>query len=480
MVAAAAASSCATLLRYVLPLALVNIIKDGSEQVVDAGIARDPDARNAERVLAAFGICWYMCILVSGVVGTVQQVALVLGKTATGRRSVLTVYAGVCSFACSGFAFVGLYGPASRWVFEELHGLSGDTLHTAQLMISALSVFPLVYGCKKYYSGILSANKTTFWISCGAMLNVGTVFGVVIALKLLRPTSWVGWEPVLALYTSEVVDCSVVATAARRLQRQKSKQYEPVGIPTATTGSGKSSNGGAAGSSVWGVVRFAWPLALRETTMGISRPFINLWVARTTAATAARLATSGMHAETAAAGAALDDSSGDPAAAAAAAELAVLIVVYPFIHVSYGWLNELRSIAAAYADDPVVTAWLRTFYYLAMSFSLFCCYVLAWSPLSEWLLLNVTGITPELFQRCVIPLRLFTAWPPAVALRSYTQGQALKLRRTERLAPAGPLRVLAIFSTLQCISVLGECSARSTALHSIAPLGPSPRHAAHT
>jgi len=48
-------------------------------------------------------------------------------------------------------------------------------------------------------------------------------------------------------------------------------------------------------------VQFSWPLALRELTMGLSRPLINLWVARGERGTE---------------------------------ELAVLIIVFPFIHVA--------------------------------------------------------------------------------------------------------------------------------------------------
>jgi hypothetical protein len=60
--------------------------------------------------------------------------------------------------------------------------------------------------------------------------------------------------------------------------------------------------------------------------MGLSRPMINLWVAR---------------------GATGGGGGGGAAAIEAEAEgarqLSVLVVVFPFIHVAYGWLNELRS-----------------------------------------------------------------------------------------------------------------------------------------
>ena len=54
-------------------------------------------------------------------------------------------------------------------------------------------------------------------------------------------------------------------------------------------------------------MQFSWPLALRELTMGLSRPLINLWVAR------------GEH---------------------GTEELAVLIIVFPFIHVACEYLER--------------------------------------------------------------------------------------------------------------------------------------------
>ena len=65
----------------------------------------------------------------------------------------------------------------------------------------------------------------------------------------------------------------------------------------------------------------------------------------------------------------------------------------------------------------------------------------------------MTGVQPELVALCVTPMRIFTLWPPAVALRSYCQGRALRERRTKALAAAGPLRVLAIATTLQLFSL---------------------------
>ena len=127
----------------------------------------------------------------------------------------------------------------------------------------------------------------------------------------------------------------------------------------------------------------------------------------------------------------------------------------PFIHVAYGWLNELKNLGAAFKDDRSVSDAIKPFYLIATSCSLGLMVLLGWLPVGAWILTNITGVDPALVARCIGPMRLFTLWPPAVALRSYCQGMALRERRTEALAPAGPLRVVAIACTLQFFSTLG-------------------------
>jgi hypothetical protein len=272
------AASYTTLLRFVVPLACVNFIHDFSEQVVDAGIARDPSATNAESTLAAFGICWYLCVLTTSVIGTVQQVALVLGRTPSSKRSILRLYACASACAAAGFIFVGLVGPASDIVFIKIHQLSGPTLQAAQLMIVTMAGFPPLMMVKKFYYGILSAQKATGVISAAAMVNVFGVVVTVISLRLVQPanSSWSGWEPVLALYVGESLDLAIVATPAiRRLCCGDSTVASGPASPSVYSLTRADVN-----VSVWMVARFCWPLVLRETTMGLSRPMINLWVAR--------------------------------------------------------------------------------------------------------------------------------------------------------------------------------------------------------
>ncbi len=130
----------------------------------------------------------------------------------------------------------------------------------------------------------------------------------------------------------------------------------------------------------------------------------------------------------------------------------------PFIHVAYGWLNELKNVAPAFKNDQTILEAIKPFYLIAMNCSLGLMVIFAWLPVGAWILTEVTGVHPDLVAQCIGPLRLFTLWPPAVSLRSYCQGMAMCERRTEALAAAGPLRVVAIAATLGMFTILKSTS----------------------
>ena len=271
-------SATSALLCFVLPLVCVNWIKDLAEQVVDAGIVRSESssAEDASRTLASFGICWYICTLFTAICGTAQQATLVLGAAPTGRRNVVRLYGLFAAFAGLAFISIGLLPAVSNMVFVELHEVTDErTLVTAKAMIVLMAGFPLLEMVKKYYSGVLSRHKKTFWITVGALANVGGIFVSITILINIHPEQGIlsadsaAWLPVAGLYTGGLCDTAVVFTAARRCS-----------AAAATAAAASSKPPAVDNETLWRVVRFSWPLALRELTMGLSRPLINLWVAR--------------------------------------------------------------------------------------------------------------------------------------------------------------------------------------------------------
>ncbi|MEZ4732415.1 MAG: hypothetical protein R3E79_35335 [Caldilineaceae bacterium] len=153
-----------------------------------------------------------------------------------------------------------------------------------------------------------------------------------------------------------------------------------------------------------------------------SRPLINLYVARQENATAA---------------------------------LAVLAVVYILGRVPYGWLNDIRSLASAFRDEPNSLQHIRRFAFGCTAVSLLMMVVCFWTPLREHILGDLVGLSPELVEMSRVPLYIYTAYTIAVTIRAYYQGVALVERRTPALAPSAPARLAAIWISLLILPLLG-------------------------
>ena len=73
----------------------------------------------------------------------------------------------------------------------------------------------------------------------------------------------------------------------------------------------------------------------------------------------------------------------------------------------------------------------------------------------DLLLIGLVGVEPAFAIQTYIPLQIFVAFSPVVALRSWLYGLALWRRRTRVVAPSGPLRLLAILLALLLLPLAG-------------------------
>ena len=218
------------------------------------------------------------------------------------------------------------------------------------------------------------------------------------------------------------------------------------------------------------ICSFFWPMLLTQICGSMSRPFINLFVARTT----------GGHPES----------------------LSALAVVYPLSHALYGWINETKSLATAFlrgkrqrstsggstrgegskdrgrggggergekghgsgsgsgsgsfeGERVVTMSHIRWFSAgcCAVSVTMHCLVTFV-APLRSMILLNVTGVEPAVYAYCFVPLALFIPFPVAVAARAYLQGSAILQHKTFAMAPTGPTRLAMI--SFMCV-VLPLC-----------------------
>jgi progressive ankylosis protein len=174
------------------------------------------------------------------------------------------------------------------------------------------------------------------------------------------------------------------------------------------------------------LLKFFWPLALVMFVQELSRPLINLFIARGPDGTVA---------------------------------LAVLSISYALGQWPYRWLNEIRNLPPAFhTEDPDLRR-VRRFAAVAGLFAFALSVVLFWTPLRDVILLQLVGVEADLAAHSHLPLMLYSFFAFVVMIRAYLHGVGLLERRTHAFALSAPARILAILILLIGLPFLGVTGA---------------------
>jgi hypothetical protein len=331
---------------------------------------------------------------------------------ATVRRFVLLfgsiLVAGLASLALS---------PLGDWMIEGLHGIDRQLGTMVRIALFWLAPYPLVKGMAQLHAGLLLRVRHTEVVSYATLVNLAVSIGAVFILVGLP---WVHAEPIrlpiVVIYVGLAVELTILLAGVRR--------YVSATLP-ATLPSNSEQIGGE-WLTFGAIVRFFWPLALIMLIQELSRPVINLFVARGPNPTEA---------------------------------LAILAVIYTLGRIPYGWLNEIRNLATAFREEPGSDRRIRRFAVGCGLVSLAMMLVLFWTPLRTVILEEWIGVPPALAAGARVPLMLFTGFSTAVTARAYFHGIGLVEHRTAAMAPSAPARLAAIVATLTVLPWLGVTGA---------------------
>jgi hypothetical protein len=398
------------LVRFLLPLAITSIVVELGSQVLNGGMARVPQAT---QTLAAYGLAWGLVLFLGSPLGQAKELGLALvvdrASLVAVRRFVLV--SGLLLMA--GLASLPLT-PLGDWVIEGLHGIDRELGAVVRTALLWLVPYPLIKGLALFHAGLLLRVRRTEVVSYATLTNLAVS---ILAVFVLVGLPWVQARPIrlplVVTYIGVLLELSVLVGGVLR--------YVPAArVHDLLPAPDRPRLG-------WGaIVRFFWPLALIMMIQELSRPLINLFVARGPDATAA---------------------------------LAILAVLYTLGRIPYGWLNELRNLAAAFGDEAESRKRIRSFTIACGAVSLAMMVLLFWTPLRDVILEQWIGVPPDLAARARLPLYLFTFFSFAVTARAYYHGIGLAERRTQALAPSAPARLVAILSTLMLLPWVGVTGA---------------------
>ncbi len=385
-------------LKFLLPLLLTIIVQEMSLQVLNGGMARMPQATET---LAAYGLAWGITMFLNGPLAQGRQLGLVLVDSKQAFRQVHHFAIGVGCLMAGVLLSLSLTS-LGTFVIEDIHSVKPELSAIVYRAFFYLTPIPLLSGLNQLYSGALMRMRRTEIVSaamiCGIVASIVTVF-------VLLPTDFVREDPIrlplAATYASVVMEF-LIATWGR---------YRFVKVPNISDTEPLTQGY---------IIRFFWPLAFIMAIQGLSRPVVNLFVAR---------------------------------GPDGAEQLAVLTIVYALAHVPYGWINEIRSLHIAFKHIENHLHYIRRFAAGCGLFSFGMMALLFWTPIRHFLLEGLIGVTPELAAKCALPLFFFSFFPLSVAVRAYFHGVGLLERRTQAMAPSAPARISAVTLVLLVLPV---------------------------
>ena len=385
------------LLRFILPLAVTAIVMELGSQVLNGGMARVPQATTT---LAAFGVAWGLVLFLAAPLVQSRELGLALvsnhADLAAVRRFV--VLAGtVLMLALASLTLT----PLGHSVIEDLHGIDGTLGATVRVALFWLIPYPMIRGLCYFHAGLLLRVRRTAIVSYATLSNLTVSILMVFVLVTLP---WVREQPIrlpiIVTFGGLLVELAILlwGVAHYVMPHLPSQAADGTHPPTQLA-----------------IVRFFWPLALIMFTQEMSRPVINLFVAR---------------------------------GANATNSLAILAVMYTLGRMPYGWLNDIRNLSLAFREEPNNRHYIQRFAVGCGLVSFATSVILFWTPLRDIILRDWIGVPAELIPLAFLPLHLFAGFSIAVTVRAYYHGIGIVERRTSALAPSAPARLAAIVLTL--------------------------------
>ncbi|CAI8026765.1 Progressive ankylosis protein [Geodia barretti] len=280
-----------------------------------------------------------------------------------------------------------------------------------------MCAYPLFEAVSWYHGGLLLQVHASVLVGAAALADIIAqiiLIAVLLYTPLLCHTPIA--LPVVAAYGGVLTRCSILlAGFHRKVYPKMSKEL-------------------TAKLSVWKIVLFVAPLMFTLFIQRISRPIINLIIARKS-----------------------------PTKDEAAQAVAVLTASYPLGHLPYGWLNSLKPVSPAFqkksshSNKPHIAGKkIAVFCACCLGVSAVVSFVVGWIPgVSVGILVNVVAIPHHLALLCVTPLRIFAFFCFTVSIRASLTGWLIFNHQTKLVAPSGFIRLAATISSLFILPKLG-------------------------
>jgi len=408
-----------TLTKFILPLVLTTIAQDVGEQALNRSLTA---STTAVLEIASFGIAYQILGLFTGAIEDFKYISITLLRTNKDRMKVILVSSIFTIASLVLMLIVGFTG-AGDVIINDFHGVSDNVGSRARKALYIFSLYPFIDGLAWIHAGILIKYKHSFLTGLGSIADVVTQVTVVaVLLKTSMAVNNVFYIPLIASYSGVVVRLLILICSYYKFCHHKILR--------------ESENSNLKLLSFCNIIKTWAPLMAVRLCQRVSRPLINLFVAR--------------------------DRLDGRTEADAIESLAVLSVVFPLCHIPYGWLNEIKALEATFTKkkenkrSEMKVKTVRIFGVAMFFVSTMLVIILAWIPgVAESILVNASNVTPSFALLCLVPIQIMGILPIPVINRALVTGWLIKVKTTSALYPTVVMRLGVIVVMVTTLPMMG-------------------------
>lgn len=398
--------------KFWLPLAATWLMMSLEGPYLAALIARLPEPKFN---LAAYGVAFSLAMIVEAPVIMMMSTSTALVKDYSSFLA-LRKFNYRLGLALTIAMVVFSISSVFYFVTEDLIGLPNNVAYLTHLSIIILIPWPGAIGYRRFYQGILIRNNQTRFVAFGTLIRLITMSAVALLLYLFTqiPGAAVGASALSSAVIMEAMASRIMAN--RLLKKIKSDIF---GVESDSQLLQKD------------IFTFYYPLALTSIlTLGV-QPFVTFFIGQSRNALES---------------------------------FAVLPVVTSFVFIFRGLGLSYQEVVIALIGDKF--EYSKQIKYFAIKLAIFTAgtlIVFAFTPLRDFWLESVSGLSSSLAEFAHLPLMIMSFFPAMTVLISFQRAILVKNKHTKTITTGTATEFVSIIVVLaiciKCFDLVGAVAA---------------------
>lgn len=402
------------LLLFYLPLGVYSMIMMSTHSVMNLGISRAP---NAKIGLAAFAVAMNIMNTFASPCFGARQMLVALAHDKKSLRVSKVVMIKITIFSLSILSILA-FTPVGEFVFVTLFNTPINLMKDVKsAAVYALSL-PFIYTLRAYSQGIIIINRRTEYLTFTVIVRIA--FMIVLAVILPKIGSLAGATIGMIIWTAGMAVESVVNYLfSRKIYRNMPE--EP------------NYDSGKQDLTAKNAFIFIWPLLIMSFMWTLGLPMINSGLGRTS----------------------------DPELS-----LATFQVSRNYVFIIIGFLeNNLRQVSLMFGTSEERIEYLKKFTLGISGIITIAVAVLALTPIGNWGLLHVIGVSENIAAASRPVLIVLIALPFTMAWSEYYIGLLMRLNNTKSISVGKVINIgLTVLSVIGFSILTPQLGATSGAL----------------